>query len=118
MTLTHRNFIHLEIRSRLCFRNASSHSVQNTLPSSLLSNNVKIKVYKIIILPVVLYGCEIQSLTLGKYNKRKGYENGVLWRILGPKRDEVMEARRRLRNKELHNFIPPRILIDLSTQKG
>jgi hypothetical protein len=63
-TLTDQNCIHEKIRSRLNSGNACFHAVQNLLSSRLLSRNVKIKIYKTIFLPVVLYGCEIWSLTL------------------------------------------------------
>jgi sorting nexin-29 len=62
--LTNRNSIHEEIKSRLKLGNACCHSVQNLLSSRLLSKNTKIRVYRTIILPVVLYGCETWSLTL------------------------------------------------------
>jgi hypothetical protein len=54
----------------------------------LLSRNVKIKIYKTIILSVVLYGCETLSLTLREEHRLKVFENRVLRRIFGPKRDE------------------------------
>jgi hypothetical protein len=57
--------------------------------SSLLPRNVKVKIYKTIILPVVLYGCETWSLTLRKEHRLRVLENRVLRRIFGPKRDEV-----------------------------
>ena len=63
-TLTYQNSIQKEIRSRLKSGNTCYHLVQNPLSSSLLSKNVKIKIYKTIILPVVLYGHETWSLTL------------------------------------------------------
>jgi hypothetical protein len=63
-TLTDQNCIQEEIRSRLNSGNACYHAVQNLLSSHLLSRNVKIKIHKTIILPVVLYGCETWSLTL------------------------------------------------------
>jgi hypothetical protein len=63
--------------------------VQNLLSSSLLYNNLKIKVYTIIILPVVLYGCETWSLILRKEHSLRVFEYRVLWRIFGPKTDEV-----------------------------
>jgi len=56
--LTNQNSIQEEIKSRLKSGNACYHSVQNLLSSSLLSKNLKIKIYRSIILPVVLYGCE------------------------------------------------------------
>ena len=57
--------------------------------SSLLSMNVKIKIYRTIILPVVLYGCETWSLTFGEEHRLRVFENRVLRRIFGPKRDGV-----------------------------
>jgi len=65
--------------------------VQNLLSYSLLSKNLKVKKYKTIILPVVLYGCEIWSLTLREERRPRAFENRVLRRKLGPKRDEVTE---------------------------
>ena len=64
MTLINQNSIQKEITSRLKLGNAHYHSVQNLLSSSLISKNLKIKIYGTIILPVVLYGCETWSLTL------------------------------------------------------
>jgi hypothetical protein len=58
--------------------------------------NVKIRIYKTIILPVVLYGCETWSLMLRKEHILRVFENRVLRRIFGPKRDEVMGERRKL----------------------
>ena len=59
ITLTNQNYIQEEIKSRLKLVNASYYSVRNLLSSSLLSNNSKIKIYRTIILPVVLYGCNL-----------------------------------------------------------
>jgi hypothetical protein len=69
--------------------NACYHSVQNILSSRLLPKNVKIRIYKTIILPVVLYGCEIWSLTLKEERRLRVFEYRVLRRIFAPKRDEV-----------------------------
>jgi hypothetical protein len=55
----------------------------------VLSRNVKVKIYKTIIQPLVLYGCETWSLTLGEEHRLRVFENRVLRRIFGPKRDEV-----------------------------
>jgi hypothetical protein len=63
--------------------------VQNLLSSSLLSKNLKIKIYINIILPIVLYGCETWSLTLREGGRLSVFENRVLTRIFGPNRDEV-----------------------------
>jgi hypothetical protein len=100
-TLTNQNSIHEEIESRLKSDNACYHSVQNLLSSSLLYKNVKIKINRTIILPVVLYGCETWSFTLREECRLRVFENRVLRRILGPKRDEVTGEWRRLHNKEL-----------------
>jgi hypothetical protein len=58
------------------------------LSSHLLSKNIKIRIYKTIILPQVLYGCEPLSLTLREEYGLRVFENRVLRRIFGPKRDE------------------------------
>jgi hypothetical protein len=70
----------------------------------MLSKNLKIKIYKTIILPVVLYGCEIWSLTLREEHRLRVFENRVLRKISGPKRDEVIGGWRKLHDKELHNL--------------
>jgi hypothetical protein len=88
-TLTNQNSIHAKIKSRLKSGNACYHSVQNLFSSSLLSKNVNIKIYRTIILPVVLYGCGGWSLTLREECRLRVFENKVLRRIFGPKRDEV-----------------------------
>jgi hypothetical protein len=72
------------------------------LSSRLLSRNVKVTILKTIILPVVLYGCETWSLTLRKENRLRVFENRVIRRIFGPKRDEVTGEWRKLHNEELH----------------
>ena len=87
--LTNQNSIAEEIKSRLKSGNACYHSVQNRLLSRLLSKNIKIKIYRTIILTVVLYGCETWSLTLREGRKLRVFENMVLRRIFGPRRDEV-----------------------------
>jgi len=88
-TLTNQNYIPEEIKSRLKLGTVCYHSVQNLLSSMLLSKNLKIKIYRTIILPVVLYGCETWSLTLREERKLRVFENMELRRILGPRRDEV-----------------------------
>jgi hypothetical protein len=86
--LTDQNSIQEEIKSRL-----------NLLSSRLLSKNLKIKICRTIIFPVVLYGCETLSLTL-----RVEHRQRVLRRVLGPKRDEVTGEWRKLHNEELNNL--------------
>jgi hypothetical protein len=93
-----------EIKSRLNSGNAFYHSVQSLLSSRLLSRNVKFKIYKTIILPVVLYGRETWSLTLREEHRLKVLENRVLRRIFEPKRDEVTGEWRKLHSEELHNL--------------
>jgi len=78
--------------------------VQNILSSSLLSKNLKIKIYRTIILPVVLYGCETWYLTLREERRLRVFENRVLRRIFGPKRDEVTGEWRKLYNEELSDL--------------
>jgi hypothetical protein len=102
-TLTDQNCINEEIKSRLNSGNACYHSVQSLL-SSLLSRNVKVKTCKTIILPVVLYGCESWSLTLRGRHRLRVFENRVLRRIFGPKKAEVTGKWRKLHNGELHNL--------------
>jgi hypothetical protein len=83
---------------RLNSGNACYHAVQNLLSSHLLSRNVKIKIYKTIILPVVLYGCETWSLTFWGEQRFWVFEKRVLRRTFGPKRDEVTGGWRKLNN--------------------
>jgi len=101
--LWHQNSIPEEIKSRLKAGNAWYHAMQNLLSSSLLSKNIKIKVYRIIILPVVLYGCETWSLTLWEEHRLRAFENRALRRIFGPKRDEVTGEWRKLHNEEIND---------------
>jgi hypothetical protein len=73
------------------------------LPSRLISKNLKIKIYKTVILPLVLYGCETWSLTLGEEQRLRVFENRVLRRIFGPKREED-GSWIKLHNDELHSL--------------
>ena len=98
-TVTNQNSIPEEIKSRLRSGNACYHSVLNLSSSRLLPKNLKIRIYRTIILPVVLYGCETWSLTLREERKLRVFENMVLRRIFGPRRDEVTVEWRRLHNE-------------------
>jgi len=80
------------------------------LSSSLLSKNLKIKIYRTIILLLLLYGCENWSLTLREKRRLRESENWVLRRIFGPKRDEVTGERSKLHNVELVICTPHPIL--------
>jgi hypothetical protein len=101
-TLTDHNSMHTEIKSRLNSGNSCYRSVQGLWPSRLLSRNVKVKIYKTIILPVVLYGRETWSLTLREQHRLRVFENMVLRRIFEPKRDEVTGEWRKLHSEEIH----------------
>ena len=81
--------------------------MQNLLPSRLLSKNLKIKIYRTIILPVGLYGYETWSLTLREERRLRVSENMVLRRIFGPRRDKVTGEWRRVHNEELNDLFTP-----------
>jgi len=87
-TLTNQNSIQEEIKSRLKSGNACYHSMQNLLSSSLLPKNLKIKIYRIIILPVLLYGCETSLPTLREKSRLRVFENRLLRRIFGPQQKQ------------------------------
>ena len=84
--MTYQNSIQEEIKSRLKSGNACYLSVQNLLSSRLPSKNLKVKIYRNIILAFVLYGCETWSLTLREERRLRVFESRVLRRIFGPKR--------------------------------
>jgi hypothetical protein len=65
--------------------------VQNLLSAILQSTNIKIKIHRTVILPVVLYGCDAWSLTFREEHRLRVFENRVLRKIFGPKGDEVKE---------------------------
>ena len=78
----------------------------------ILCSLPRIKIYRIITLPVVLYGCETWSLTLKEERRLRMFEKRVLRRIFGPKRDEVTEEQRKLHNEELNDlYCSPSILV-------
>jgi hypothetical protein len=78
--------------------------VQNLLSSRLLSKDVKFRIYKTIVLPVVLYGCEPWSPTLREEHRLRVFENRVLRRIFGPKRDEETGEWRKLHTEEIRDL--------------
>jgi hypothetical protein len=83
-----------------------------------LSGNLKVKIYKTIILPVVLYGCETRSLTSREEHRQRVFENRVLRRIFGPKGDEVTGEWRKLYNGELHNlYSSPDIIRQMKSRR-
>jgi hypothetical protein len=78
--------------------------MQNLLSSRLLSKDLKIRIYRTIIMPVVLYGCETWSLTLKEERRRRVFENRVLRNIFGPKTDEITGELRKVNNEELNGL--------------
>jgi len=101
--LTNQNYIHEEIKCRLKAGNSCLYSVQTLLSSRLLSENLKIKIYKTTILPIVQFGCEAWSLTSREERRLSVFESRVPRRIFGTKRDENVEWRR-LHNEEIHSL--------------
>jgi len=85
-------------------QNACYRSVQNHLSSSLLSKNLKVKIYRTIIVPIVLYGCETWSFTLREERRLRVFKNRVLRGIFVPKRDEVTGEWRKLHNEQLNDL--------------
>jgi hypothetical protein len=105
------NPIQEEFKSRLKSVNACYHLVQNLLSSNLLYKNVKIKIYKSVILPVVSYGYEIWLLTLREVHRLRMFQNRVLRRIFGSNRKEVTKEWRKLQNKQLNDrYFSPNIV--------
>ena len=92
-----------KIRPKYLAGNSCYYSVQTLLSSRFLSKNLKIKIYKTIISPVVLYGCEACSITLREECRLTEFENRYLRRIFGLKRGENGEWRR-LQNEEFHSW--------------
>jgi hypothetical protein len=105
--LTNPNYIREEFKNRLKSANTCCHSVS----SSLLYKSIKNKIYRTIILPVALYGCETWSLTLREEHRLRVFENRVLRRIFGPTRDGVAGECRGLHNEELNDmYCSPNII--------
>jgi hypothetical protein len=105
-TLTDQNCMHEEVKSRLESGNACYHLVQSLLSSCLLSRNVKVKIYKTIILPAVLYGHNTWFLIIREEHRFGVFENRVLRTVFGPKRDEVTGEwkKKSCTMGELHNL--------------
>ncbi|KAJ4435460.1 hypothetical protein ANN_18076 [Periplaneta americana] len=101
-TVTNINDTREEIKHRINMGTACYYSVEKLLSSSLLSKNLKVRIYKTVILPVVLYGCETWSLTLREEQRLRVFKNKVLRKIFGAKRDVVTGEWRKLHNAELH----------------
>jgi hypothetical protein len=83
-----------------------------------LSGNVKVKIYRTIILPVVLCGCETWSVTLREVHRLRVFENRVLRGMFGPKGDEVTGEWRKLHSGELHNlYLSPDIIRQIKSRR-
>jgi hypothetical protein len=92
--------------------------VQNLLSSRLLSKIIKVRIYKNIVLPVVLIGFETWSLTLREEHRLTVSENRMLRRISSPKEDKVTGDWRKLHNEGLHNlYFSPNIIITINSRK-
>ncbi|KAJ4429847.1 hypothetical protein ANN_22051 [Periplaneta americana] len=117
-TVTNINDTREEIKHRINMGNACYYSVEKLLSSSLLSNNLKVGIYKTVILPVVLYGCETWTLTLREEHRLRVFENKVLRKIFGAKRDEVTGEWRKLHNIELHAlYSSPDIIRNIKSRR-
>jgi hypothetical protein len=117
-TVTNQNLIQEEIKRRLNSGNACYHSVQNLLLSRLLSKDLKIGMYKTIMLPVVLYGCETWSLTLRKEHRLRVFENRLLRSLFGLKRDLATGEWRKVHNEELLDlYSSPSIIRIIKTRR-
>ncbi|KAJ4441278.1 hypothetical protein ANN_11132 [Periplaneta americana] len=105
-TVTNINDTREEIKRRINMGNACYYSVEKLLSSSLLSKNLKVRIHKTVIglLPVFLYGCETWTLTLREEHRLRVFENKVLRKIFGAKRDEITGEWRKLHNAELHSL--------------
>ncbi|KAJ4444520.1 hypothetical protein ANN_06314 [Periplaneta americana] len=117
-TVTNINDTREEIKHRINMGNACYYSVEKLLSSSLLSKNLKVRIYKTVILPVVLYGCETWTLTLREEHRLRMFEKKVLRKIFGAKRDEVTGEWRKLRNTELHAlYSSPDIIRNIKSRR-
>ena len=101
---TSENSIQEEIKRGLKSRKACYYSVQNLLSSIFLSNSIETKIHRAVILPVVLYGCEAWSSTVGEQDRLRVFENRLLRRVLGSKRVTVTGEWRILHKEEFYDL--------------
>ena len=87
--------------------------MQNVLSSNLLSKNIKVMIYRAIILPVVLYGCKAWSLTMREEHRLRVFNNRALRRIFGFDSEKVIGKWRRLQNEELYDLYSTLIIIQV-----
>ena len=104
------NSFHEEIKCRLHSGNTCYYLVQNLLSSSLLSENIKVKIQNYN-LAFVLYGCETWSPTVSEEHRLKVFGNRVLRQIVGSMRDEVMAVWGRQHNETLYDLYSPNIWV-------
>ncbi|KAJ4432257.1 hypothetical protein ANN_20874 [Periplaneta americana] len=117
-TVTNINDTWEEIKRRINMGNACYYSVEKLLSSSLLSKNLQVRIYKTVILPVVLYGCETWTLTLREEQRLRVFENKILRKIFGVKREEVAGEWRKLHNTELHPlYSSPDIIRNIKSRR-
>jgi len=109
-TLTHQHSIQENITGRLKTGNVCCHSVQNLLFAVLLCKNIKVKIYRIVILPVVLYGCETWSPTLREERRLRVFKKWVPRKIFGAKRDEDTVEWGKLHNEGFNDLTPNPII--------
>jgi hypothetical protein len=102
-TLTNQNDIHDEIKEYIKFWKCSLLFSPKSFVFPSHIKKLKIKIYKTVILPVVLYGCETRSLTLREEHRLRVFENRVLRKVFGPKREED-GSWRKLRKYGLHSL--------------
>jgi hypothetical protein len=93
-----------EFTSRLNMQNAWYSLVQNLLSSQLLSNSIKVRIYKTIILSAVLYDCETWTLTIKEEHILRAFDNWVLRNIFEIKREKIMGNLRKLCSEQLHEL--------------
>ncbi|KAJ4431821.1 hypothetical protein ANN_20426 [Periplaneta americana] len=117
-TVTNINDTREEIKHRINMANACYYSVEKLLSSSLPSKNLKVRIYKTVILQVVLYGCQTWTLTLREEHRLTAFENKLLRKIFGAKRDEVTGEWTKLHNAELHAlYSSPDIIRNIKSRR-
>jgi len=103
-TITNQNCIHDAIKGGLNSQNACHYPVYDLIPSCSLSKYMNTKTNSVIILPVLLYGCEIGFFTPWEEHGLRVLQNGVLRKLVGPEWDKVTGKCERTHNEELHEF--------------